>query len=114
MRRGSKQWATALMGAALVMASGSAQADDWSRTVRLYLDAGVKPTRVCSQHSGTCTNAIRDGDHMMIALEDKNGGIVARLVCKFNAHRDRRTCVNFDTQERYIEVYAGGRWVDAR
>ena len=102
------------MGAALVMAGGSAQADEWTKTVQRYIRDGVKPTRACSQHTGTCTNAIRDGDHMMIALEDKNGGIAARLVCKFNAHRDRRTCVNFDTGERYIEVYANGRWVDAR
>jgi hypothetical protein len=114
VRRGSRQWATALMGAALAMAGGSAQADEWAKAVRQYLNAGVKPTRACSQHTGTCTNAIRDGDHMMIALEDKNGGIAARLVCKFNPHRDRRSCVNFDTGERYLEVYAGGRWVEAR
>lgn len=114
MRQASRQWGTALMGAALVMASEGAHADDWSKAVRQYLNAGVKPTRACSQHTGTCTNAIRDGDHMMIALEDANGGIAARLVCKFNVFRDRRTCVNFDTGQRMTEVMADGRWVPAQ
>jgi hypothetical protein len=50
----------------------------------------------------------------MLVLEDKHGGIAARLVCKFNAHRDRRTCVDFDTGARYLEVFAQGRWVEAR
>jgi hypothetical protein len=103
----------ALTGA-LVMAGSAAHADEWARAVRQYIDAGFKPTRACGQHTGTCTNAISDGDHMMIAVEGRDGRIAARLVCKFNSFRDRRNCVNFDTGARYVEVFANGRWVDAR
>jgi len=112
--RASRLWATALMGAALAMAGGSAQADEWNKAVRQYLKEGVKPTRACGQHTGTCTNAISAGDYMMIALEGRDGRIAARLICKFNEFRDRRSCVNFDTGARHVEVFAGGRWVDAQ
>jgi hypothetical protein len=114
VRRGSRLWATALMGAALAMAGGSAQADEWTKAVRKYLDAGVRPTRACGQHTGTCTNAISDGNYMLIAVEGRDGRIAARLVCEFNQFRDRRTCANFDTGQRFVEVFAGGRWVDAQ
>jgi len=103
-----------LLAGALVMDGSAAQADEWNKAVRQYLNAGVKPTRACGQHTGTCTNAISAGDYMMIALEGRDGTIAARLICKFNSFRDRRSCVNFDTGERYLEVFANGRWVDAR
>ena len=105
--------ATIAAALAAMMTTG-AHADEWSKTVQRYLSDGFKPTRACSQHTGTCTVAIRDGDHMMLVLENKDGGVAARLVCKFNQFRDRRSCVNFDTGKRYLEVFANGRWVDAR
>jgi hypothetical protein len=62
-----------MAGALTAMMSTGAVADEWTKAVRKYLDAGVRPTRACSQHTGTCTNAIRDGDHMMLRYFDKHG-----------------------------------------
>jgi hypothetical protein len=103
-----------MAGALTVMMSTGAVADEWTKAVRKYIDAGVRPTRACGQHTGTCTNAISDGNYMLIAVEGRDGRIAARLVCEFNQFRDRRSCVNFDTGARHVEVFANGRWVDAQ
>jgi hypothetical protein len=99
---------------ALVMMTTSAMADEWIKMARKQIDLGNKPTRACSKHTGTCTNAIRAGDYIMIELESAAGAVAARVICQFNQHRDRRTCVDFDTKHRRIEVLADGMWVEAR
>lgn len=100
--------------AALALTGTPASADQWARAVSEQLRLGAKPTRACSPNTGTCTTAISAGDYMMIELEGATGALAARYICQFNAHRDRRTCVDFDTKQRKTEVFAGGRWVDAQ
>jgi hypothetical protein len=100
--------------AALALTGTPAAADQWARAVSEQLRLGNKVTRACSPNTGTCTTAIAAGDYMMIELEGATGGLAARYICQFNAHRDRRTCVDFDTKQRKTEVFAGGRWVDAK
>lgn len=99
---------------ALALTGTPAAADQWARAVSEQLRLGAKPTRACSPNTGTCTTAIAAGDYMMIEIEGATGGLAARYICQFNAHRDRRTCVDFDTKQRKTEVFAGGRWIDAR
>lgn len=72
--------------------------------------------RGCQPEFKVCINALsfklKDGTSMIMKVtEDMNGKMLRREICSFNAYRDVRSCMNWDTGETHKDMKnTKGEW----
>jgi hypothetical protein len=113
-----------IVGCALLI-STPALADSWDKLASYaaqqskYYSGTVQSHRFCQADMGVCTTYITvynpKGMWSLREVENINGAILYRFICKFNKNQDIRTCENFDTRETTREMFdMNGQWQEIK
>jgi len=110
---------------ALILACSPAHAgknEDWAQLVKAHAERAIRQNggknpviRLCEPEDRICTRAIiakyNGVDMSMHEIENLDGKLIGRLVCKFNEEGDIRSCVDFDRKTTTRSVKdVNGKW----
>jgi len=107
---------------ALLSIVSPAMADDWADLAKYayqqsqYYSGKAQINHFCEPDKKLCTTYIvvydPKGMWSLREVENVNEVLVARIICRFNASQDIRTCTNFDTKQTTQEMQGNDqKWI---